>query len=88
MLALFAGEVAVLIAFVVWNVRKYAAPDVPFVIKCTVVIAYCVAFSAFIGISADIYNSLALEKDKKDGLRPILEWFWLIFYWLSLILNM
>lgn len=88
MLGLFAGEVAVLVALVVWNVRKYAAPDTPFVIKVIVIIAYCVAFSAFIGISADIYNSLSTSGDKKDGLRPILEWFWLGFYWLSLVLNM
>jgi hypothetical protein len=88
MLGLFATELAALISLVVWKVHKYASPDTPFVIKATVILAYGVAFSAFIGISADVYNSLSPDKDKQNSLRPILEWFWLIFYWLSLILNM
>jgi hypothetical protein len=82
----FATEEILLVIFILFMVGRFKSSTVPKMVSSTVFISYCISFSAFIALSADVYNTLSEDNDPLlDG---ILKNFWFGFYWLSLIFNL
>lgn len=83
----FMIEEIILVIFLMLMLRRYKSPKVPKMVMLTVYSSWCISFSAFFALSADVYNTVN-ETEKDELLDTVLQSFWFGFYWLSLIFNL
>lgn len=82
-------EEVLLLALVLYLLLKYAGKQVPTGVLLVVYFSWAISFSAFVAISADIYNVLNQSDQANFGsLKLILDYFWTYFYWVNFCLNM
>lgn len=86
MLAAFIAELVVMALLLVWLLHRYASKSVPLVIQFVVLLSWAISFSAFIAMSADVYN--VMKADMLGSLDSLLKTYWQGFYWLSFLLSM
>lgn len=86
MLAAFIAELVLMLLLLVYLLKRYASKSTPFGVMCMVLLSWAVSFSAFIAMSADVYD--VMKADQMSSLDGVLKVYWQGFYWMSFLLSM
>lgn len=86
MIVAFVIELVIVLIILAYLLHRYASKSTPFGVLVLVYISWSISFSAFVGLSADVYN--VMKSEKQRDMDKILKVFWMIFYWSSFTLNM
>jgi LMBR1-like membrane protein len=86
MISAFIAELIITLLVLAYMLNRYASKSTPFGVMLLVFVSWSISFSAFVGLSADVYNVMKGEKER--DMDRILQVFWMIFYWSSFTLSM
>lgn len=86
MISAFIAELVFMLLVLAYMLKRYASKSTPFGVMLLVFVSWSISFSAFVGLSADVYNVMKGEKER--DMDRILQVFWMIFYWSSFALSM
>ena len=86
MLAAFTTELVVMLILLTYLLKRYASKSTPMGVLLIVLLSWAVSFSAFIAMSADVYN--VMKADQLSNLDTVLKVYWQGYYWLSFLLSM